>query len=99
MTAVVEPRFDDIVHARHRLQICALLSDVDAVSFATAQEALGVNDYVVSKHVKVLVEAGYVQTTKTRDLGRPQTWLRLTPAGKAAFDGHLAALREMTAGH
>ena len=98
MTAVVEPRFDDVVHARHRLQICALLSDVDAVSFGTVREALEVNDYVVSKHVKVLVEAGYVTTSKSRDLGRAQTWLHLTDAGTAAFEGHLAALREMTAG-
>lgn len=97
MTDTVEPLFDDVVHARHRLQICALLNDVDAVSFATVRETLEVNDYVVSKHVKVLAEAGYVKTSKARDLGRPQTWLHLTDAGRAAFRGHLAALREMTA--
>lgn len=97
MNDTVEPLFDDVVHARHRLQICALLNDVDAVSFATVRETLEVNDYVVSKHVKVLAEAGYVKTSKARDLGRPQTWLHLTDAGRAAFRGHLAALREMTA--
>lgn len=97
MTDTVEPLFDDVVHARHRLQICALLNDVDAVSFAAVRETLEVNDYVVSKHVKVLAEAGYVKTSKARDLGRPQTWLHLTDAGRAAFRGHLAALREMTA--
>ena len=96
MTDTVEPLFDDVVHARHRLAICALLNDVDAVSFATVRETLEVNDYVVSKHVKVLAEAGYVETRKSRDLGRSQTWLHLTEDGRAAYLGHLAALREMT---
>lgn len=93
------PLFDEVVHARNRLQICALLADVESMSFATVRETLDVNDYVVSKHVKVLVEAGYVETSKARDHGRPQTWLRLTGAGQTAFRGHLAALREMTAEH
>lgn len=93
------PLFDEVVHARNRLQICALLGDVESMSFATVRETLGVNDYVVSKHVKVLVEAGYVETSKSRDLGRTQTWLRLTDAGRTAFRGHLAALHEITAQH
>lgn len=90
------PRFDEIIHARHRLQICALLAEVDSVDFATVQQALGVSDYVVSKHLKVLVDADYVQTTKERQHGRARTWLTLTEPGRAAFQGHLAELHRIT---
>ncbi|USQ81145.1 transcriptional regulator [Ornithinimicrobium faecis] len=95
MTEVV-PQFDSVIHARHRLQICSLLGGVDALSFATVQETLLVSDYVVSKHVKVLVEAGYVATRKERHGGRPQTWLSLTTQGHRALEAHLAELRRIT---
>lgn len=94
MTAI-EPRFDEVIHARNRLQICALLAEVDAAAFPTVQQALDVGDYVVSKHVKVLVEAGYVTTHKEKHRGRAQTWLTLTDAGRDALHGHIAELRRI----
>jgi len=91
----VNPRFDEVIHARNRLQICALLAEVESADFTTLQEALGVSDYVVSKHLKVLVEAGYVNTRKERNQGRARTWLTLTQPGRTALDGHLAELRRI----
>ena len=90
------PRFDEVIHARNRLHICALLAEVDSVDFATVQETLGVSDYVVSKHVKVLVDAGYVRTRKEKQRGRARTWLSLTDTGRAALHAHLAELRRIT---
>ena len=95
--AQVVPQFDTVIHARHRLQICSLLGGVDALSFATVQETLQVSDYVVSKHVRVLADAGYVTTRKQRHGGRSQTWLSLTEAGRRALESHLAELRRITA--
>lgn len=94
--AVVEPQFDEVIHARNRLQICAVLADVEALEFATVQEVLGVSDYVVSKHVKVLADAGYVSSGKAREHGRTSTWLSLTDAGHRAYLGHLEELRRIT---
>ena len=51
-------RFDEIVHAPNRLQICAILSAVSSADFATVRESLAVADSVLSKHVRVLHEAG-----------------------------------------
>ncbi len=96
MTQAV-PQFDSVIHARHRLQICSLLGGVEALSFATAQETLQVSDYVVSKHVRVLVEAGYVTTSKQAHGGRSHTWLSLTETGRRALESHLAELRRITA--
>jgi DNA-binding MarR family transcriptional regulator len=87
------PHFDDIVHAPNRLQICAILSAVSSADFATVREGLGVADSVLSKHVRVLHEAGYVDVHKSTCASRVRTSLSLTGAGRAAYDAHVAALR------
>jgi DNA-binding PadR family transcriptional regulator len=45
-----------------------------------------------------LEEAGYVEITKTFRGKIPQTLLRLTPAGRKAFDRYRKALRGALAG-
>lgn len=88
--------FDEIVHAPHRIRICALLSPVESMEFGAVRDELGVADSVLSKQLKVLVDAGYAQTTKARgDSGRARTWLSLTRNGRRAFAGHLESLREL----
>jgi DNA-binding MarR family transcriptional regulator len=86
-------RFDDVVHAPNRLQICAILAAVDSADFATVRDALGVADSVLSKHVRVLHDAGYVAVHKTTFASRVRTSLSLTAAGRAAYEGHVAALQ------
>jgi DNA-binding MarR family transcriptional regulator len=86
-------RFDEVVHAPNRLQICALLSAVDSADFATVRDGLGVADSVLSKHVRVLHEAGYVAVHKATWASRVRTSLSLTEAGRAAYEGHVAALQ------
>ena len=86
-------RFDEVVHAPNRLQICAMLSAIDSADFATVRDALGVADSVVSKHVRVLHEAGYVAIHKATSASRVRTSLSLTEAGRAAYEGHVAALQ------
>jgi DNA-binding MarR family transcriptional regulator len=56
---------------------------------------LGVADSVVSKHLKVLQDAGYISLSKPTGLGRVKTWIELTPAGRKAYAGHVAALKEL----
>ena len=86
-------RFDEVVHAPNRLQICAVLSAVDSADFATVRDGLGVADSVLSKHVRVLHEAGYVAIHKATSASRVRTSLSLTEAGRAAYEGHVAALQ------
>lgn len=88
--------FDEIVHAPHRLRICALLSPIESMEFGIVRDELGVADSVLSKQVKVLVDAGYAATAKAKgESGRARTWLSLTRTGRRAFAGHLEALREL----
>lgn len=89
-------QFDELIHAPHRLRVCAMLSQADSVEFAVLRDHLEVADSVLSKHLKSLVDAGYVKLSKpTGQGGKVRTWASLTRAGRKAFDGHLLALREM----
>ncbi len=86
-------KFDPLIHAPNRLQICALLAPNDAVEFSTLKDQLGVSDSVLSKHIKALEDADYVFPEKRLHNGRPRTWLTLTKIGRQAFAGHVAALK------
>ncbi len=94
MTAIA-PRFDAVIHPPPRLQICGLLAAVDLMEFAAVRDSVGVSDSVLSKHVKQLEEAGYVEVRKATIASRQRTSLALTKAGRAAFDAHVAELRRI----
>lgn len=94
---MTQPAFDELIHAPNRLQVCAMLAPVDALDFATVRDALGVSDSVLSKHVKVLSDAGYLRTSKAPHAARTRTWLALTDAGRTALEAHLRVLRRIAA--
>ena len=89
------PRFDPVIHAPGRLQICAILSAADEAEFATIRDTIEVSDSVLSKHLKQLEEAGHIVLRKQAHGGRQRTWIRLTPAGRDAFAGHVAELQRL----
>lgn len=89
------PVFDAVIHAPGRLQICAILSDIDTAEFAMVRDAIGVSDSVMSKHVKQLEDAGYVAVSKAAAGGRQRTWLKLTGEGRAVFRAHVAELTRL----
>ena len=74
-------RFDKIIHAPNRLQICAFLVQLEEAEFQLLRAELAVSDSVLSKHIKSLEEAGYVAVVKRRDFGHRRTWVSLTAAG------------------
>jgi len=75
-----------------------MLAGAKAVDFATIRDTLSLADSVVSKHVSRLEDVGYVETEKIVSRGRARTWIRLTDAGRDAFAGHCAALRQIADG-
>jgi DNA-binding MarR family transcriptional regulator len=89
----VPEHFDELVHAPTRLQICAMLAPVESIEFSAVRDGLGVADSVLSKHIRALSEAGYVTVHKAAFLSRVRTSFSLTPSGRRAYQGHLAALR------
>jgi DNA-binding MarR family transcriptional regulator len=89
--------FDEVIHAPNRLRITAALSAVVSADFSVIRDLLSVSDSVLSKHVKPLSEAGYVDVVKTVINSRVRTSLTLTVKGRTAYRGHIEALRELTA--
>ena len=89
------PRFDAVIHAPGRLQICGILSAADEAEFAMIRDTLEVSDSVLSKHLKALEEAGHIKLRKAAADGRQRTWASLTAAGRAAFAGHVAELQRL----
>lgn len=91
------PKFDSVIHPEQRLRICAFLLPVAQVGFGVIRDSLAFSDSMLSKHLKTLAEAGYVSMAKEDNVPRPQTWVSLTPEGRMATDGHLAALADLAA--
>ncbi|MDQ4502201.1 transcriptional regulator [Sinomonas sp. ASV322] len=88
--------FDETIHAPLRLRVCVMLAAVKELEFSKLRDELDVADSVLSKHLKVLADAGYVGLRKPVGLGgRPKTWASLTKGGRAALSGHLVALQAL----
>ncbi|WP_327696101.1 transcriptional regulator [Streptomyces sp. NBC_00459] len=85
--------FDTTVHAPNRLRVCALLDTAGEAEFGLVQKQLDLSASVLSKHVTVLMDVGYVEQRKAVRDTRQRVWLRLTERGREAYRGHLAALR------
>ena len=88
-------RLDAVIHAPNRLQICALLTPLEEAEFQMLRETVGISDSLLSKQIKQLEDAGYVEMRKGAANGRPRTWIRLTGRGRRAFAAHVAALQDI----
>jgi DNA-binding MarR family transcriptional regulator len=91
MTAA--PKFDELIHPSTRLSIVALLASADWIDFAFVRDRLGLSDSALSKQFATLEGAGYIGIERPLEDRRRRVRVRLTPAGREAFDGHVAALR------
>lgn len=90
------PALDDVIHSPTRLRICAALDPTTGLEFAVIEEGLGISTSLLSKQLRVLVDAGYVELERRKQpVGRPRVWVRLTRRGRRAFRGHVAALRAL----
>jgi DNA-binding MarR family transcriptional regulator len=90
-------RFDEIIHPSTRLSIVAILASTDWVEFSFVRDQLGLSDSALSKQFSVLEDAGYVTIERPVTNRRRRVRVRLSDAGREAFDGHVAALRSVIA--
>jgi len=90
-----DSKFDVMIHAPNRLQICALLAPLDQVEFRVIREELGVSDSVLSKHIKQLEDIGYIKQKKNKVNGRARRWFYLTASGRRAFELHVQELKRI----
>jgi DNA-binding MarR family transcriptional regulator len=87
---------DPIIHQPARLQIMAALcqlSDGNRVDFTYLKDLIKLTDGNLGAHLTTLEAKGYIVVDKEFVVRRPKTFVAATPAGRAAFNGHLAALQ------
>ena len=84
---------DRVIHEPGRLMIAALLFAVDRSDFLYLLHETSMNKGTLSSHLSRLEEAGYVEVEKTYRGKVPQTLLRLTAAGRKAFEQYRRQLK------
>jgi len=90
---------NDIIHQAMRLKIMAALNAVaarkGAIEFTRLKELVGATDGNLGAHLDTLEKAGYIVIEKRFEERKPQTRVRMSPAGRRAFTEHVAYLREI----
>jgi DNA-binding MarR family transcriptional regulator len=90
---------DRVLHEKARLGILtSLLSHRDGLVFGQLRDLCSLTDGNLSRHLTTLLEAGLVEIWKGYKGKRPQTLVRLTPAGREKFLGYLNLLESIVSG-
>jgi DNA-binding MarR family transcriptional regulator len=84
---------DRVIHEPGRLMIVALLWPVKECDFLYLLHETEMSNGNLSSHLTRLEGAGYVEVEKTYRGKVPLTLLRLTRAGRAAFEEYRKALK------
>jgi DNA-binding MarR family transcriptional regulator len=92
---------DEIIHQSLRLKIMATLNALprgERLEFPKLKALLKATDGNLGAHITTLENAGYIAVEKDFADRKPRTRVSLTSAGRKAFEGHVAYLRELIDG-
>jgi DNA-binding transcriptional ArsR family regulator len=84
-----------VIHEPARLTILALLSSVKEADFLYLLRETGLTKGNLSAHLVRLEEAGYVEIEKTFRGKIPMTLVRLSAAGKGAFQDYRKSMKDI----
>ena len=91
-------QLNPVIHERVRLGIVSVLAASRELTFTDVKATLGLTDGNLSVHMRILEKAGYVEVEKSFVDRKPRTALRLSKAGRKAFEGYLEILEQVTKG-
>ncbi|MBB5211624.1 winged helix-turn-helix domain-containing protein [Microbulbifer hydrolyticus] len=86
---------DPLLEHRIRLGACVLLAKHGEVTFARLKAQLQATDGNLGAQLRKLEQQGYLAARKDFVERKPTTWYQLTPVGRAALEGHMAALQSL----
>jgi len=89
---------DPVIHQPARLQIMSALCQLGAserVDFTYLKQHLNLTDGNLGAHLATLEARGYIAVEKAFVARRPKTFVGVTPGGRQAFAGHVAALQSI----
>ena len=92
---------DEVIHQSLRLKIMATLNALprsEKIEFSRLKALLKATDGNLGAHIGTLENAGYITVEKDFADRKPRTRVSLTAAGRTAFAGHVAYLRELIDG-
>lgn len=88
---------DRLIHEPARLLLMALLSVVESADFLFLKRQTSLTQGNLSSHLSKLEEAGYVEVSKTFKGKRPKTTVKISPAGRVAFEIYRNRLNQLLA--
>jgi DNA-binding MarR family transcriptional regulator len=89
---------DRVMHEKARLGILASLAANDrGILFNDLRQLCSLTDGNLSRHLRVLSEAGLVEIWKGSTGSRPQTMYRLTSEGRQRFADYIGVLEKIVA--
>ncbi len=86
---------DRQIHEPARLMILSVLYVVASADFGFLMSQTGLTYGNLSSHMSKLEEGGYIEVVKRFNGKRPNTMLRLTEAGRAAFQDYRQVLLDL----
>jgi len=86
-----------IFHERGRLAVCSCLiaNETAGLRFTDLQDACGLTDGNLNRHLHALAEVGVVTLERRRGQGRPVTIVRITPDGRKRFLAYVDELESV----
>ncbi len=85
-----------IFHERGRLAVCTcLVTHPEGMSFTELQEACGLTDGNLSRHLSALADMDIVSVAKESNGGRPATICRITKGGRTRFLSYIDELESV----
>jgi DNA-binding MarR family transcriptional regulator len=87
---------DRVIHERARLSVLtSLLTHPKGVAFGDLKELCSLTDGNLSRHLRVLEEAGMVEIVKGHEHNRPLTVCRITTVGRKRYLEYLSTLEQV----
>ena len=86
-------KLDPLLHSELRLAVISVLVGADEADFVYLRQQTGATAGNLSVQLDKLSAAGYITVEKGFQGKKPRTTCRITPAGRAAFESYVEALR------
>jgi DNA-binding MarR family transcriptional regulator len=89
---------DAVIHQPVRLKIVAALKPLpenEQLEFVRLKAIVGATEGNLGAHITTLEEAGYVEVEKDFIGKKPRTRVRLSKAGRRAFEEYVSYLRDI----
>jgi DNA-binding MarR family transcriptional regulator len=91
---------DALIHQPVRLKIMAALKALpgaEQIEFVRLRKIVDATEGNLGAHIQTLEQAGYVTVEKDFAQNRPRTRVKLTRAGRRAFEDYVGYLRDLIA--